>query len=224
MKAIQIKLYTFKELGKIAKQKALTDFRYLNVDFNWWEDEYQDFINLCAEMGITVDEANIKFKGFYSQGDGSAFSAVINFSKLADAIRLHSWKRYAPTQDFKFPELTVDARVMRLVGKGLLPSEPQIIARYRFYDVVTDLGIYIVSQNKDYDRIFEELEKLEEWLRQIAKTLNAYLYQSLQNQYEFLTADNSVKESLLLNEYLFTADGRAANHLHELAIHHNKTA
>jgi len=223
MKVIQLKLYTFRELGRLAKQKALTDYRYINVDFNWWEDEYDDFIHICEGLGIEVHKHTIKFTGFYSQGDGSAFSATVDFNKLPEAVRLETWKRYAPLQEFKFPALNVDRRVMKLVIAGILPSEPQIIARYKVNDIVTDLGIYVVNERKNHDLVFEELEKLEEWLRKVAKILNSYLYDCLQKQYEFLISDTTVKESLLFNEYLFSADGRAAGHLHELAKHHHKT-
>jgi len=223
MKVIQLKLYTFKELGRVAKQKALTDYRYLNVDFNWWDDIYGDFISLCEYLAITVEKDSIKFSGFYSQGDGSAFSAKADLIRLNHAITAQAWKAYAPLQEFKFPALTADRRVLRLVDSGLLPSEPQIIARYRQHGVTADIGAYVVNENRDHDNVFEELDKLDEWLKAVAQILNRFLYESLQNQYEFLTADSTVKESLLFNEYLFTADGRAAGHLLELAKHHNTT-
>lgn len=106
---------------------------------------------------------------------------------------------------------------MALVAGGLLPSEPQIISRTRQYGVVTDLGISeVIKDGKTHDNIFEELDKLEDWLRSVAEILNRHLYKSLENQYEFLTSDTAVKESILNNEYLFTADGRSANHLVEL--------
>ena len=217
MKVIQLKLYTFKELGKQAKEKALTKFRYLNVDFNWWNDEYEDFIELCSYLGVIVIKDSIKFSGFYAQGDGSAFSADVDIIKLRNAIRTEAWRSYAPSQDFKFRELNADRRVLRLIERGLLPGEPQIIARYRTYGIVTDLGISVVNENRSHDLVFDELDKVEEWLRTIAETLNRYLFKTLEYQYEFLTSDTTVKESLLMNEYLFTADGRAARHLEELA-------
>ena len=223
MKTIQLKLYTFKELGRTAKQRALTEFRHLNIGFDWWVDEYEDFVNLCATLGITVDRGSLKFSGFHAQGDGSAFSASLDFARLPEAIRLQAWKAYAPLQEFRFPELQVDRRVLGLVGNGILPNEMQIIARQRVNAITVNLGIYVVQEYKTHDNLFEELDKLEDWLRAVADTLNRYLYETLRRQYEFLTADSTLKESILLNEYLFSADGRAANHLYQLALHHHKT-
>jgi hypothetical protein len=214
MKTITLKLYSFNQLAKDAKQKALTTYQDLNIGFDWWDNEFEDFIELCSYLGIAVSKDSIKFRGFYSQGDGSGFSATVDIPKLVTAIANQSWKDYAPMQEFAFIVPHVDRRVMALVAHGLLPSEPQIISRTRQYGVVTDLGISeIIKDGKTHDNIFEELDKLEEWLRSVAEILNRHLYKSLENQYEFLTSDTAIKESILTNEYLFTADGRSANHL-----------
>ncbi|QEM07094.1 hypothetical protein DIU31_027640 [Mucilaginibacter rubeus] len=217
MKTITLKLYSFNELDKEAKGKALTTYRDLNVNFDWWDDEFEDFIELCSYMGIAVIKDKITFRGFYSQGDGSGFSAMVDIPKLLMAVDNQSWKDYAPMQEFSFSVPQIDHRVIALVVDGILPSEPQIISRSRQYGIVTDLGISeVIKDGKTHDNIFEELDKLEEWLRAIAESLNRYLYKSLENQYEFLTSDTAIKESILTNEYLFTADGRSANHLIEL--------
>jgi hypothetical protein len=217
MKTITLKLYSFNQLDKEAKQKALTTYQDLNIGFDWWDDEFEDFIALCSYIGIAVSKDSIKFRGFNSQGDGSGFSALVDIPKLVSAIANQSWKDYAPMQEFVFIVPEIDNRVMALVAHGLLPSEPQIIGRTRQYGVVTDLGISeVIKDGKTHDNIFAELDKLEEWLRSVAEILNRHLYTSLENQYEFLTSDTAIKESILTNEYLFTADGRSANHLIEL--------
>ncbi|CAN5497299.1 hypothetical protein BH09BAC6_BH09BAC6_16240 [soil metagenome] len=214
MKTITLKLYNFKELTKEAKEKALTTYRDLNIDFYWWDNEYEDFIELVSYLGITIDKDSIKFSGFYSQGDGSAFSAKVNFAKLFNAIANQSWKDYAPHQDFPFQLPSIDRRVLALVNNGILPNEPQIIARYRHYDIAVDLGISVINENgRNHNLLFEELDNLETWLRDLAKHLNQYLYKSLENQYEFMISDTAVIETMLANEYLFTTDGRSANHL-----------
>jgi hypothetical protein len=217
MKQITLKLYCFNELDKEAKVKALTTYRDLNVNFDWWDDEYEDFIALCSYMGIAVIKDKIKFTGFYSQGDGSGFSAMVDIPKLLIAVANQSWKDYAPMQEFAFSIPQIDRRVIALVANGLLPGEPQIISRSRQYGVITDLGISeVIRDGKMHENIFEELDKLEEWLRSVAEILNRHLFKSLENQYDFLTNDTAIKESIVTNEYLFTADGRSANHLVEI--------
>lgn len=220
MKTITLKLYSFNELDKNAKEKSLTTYRDLNVELDWWDDELEDFIRLCAYMGIGVIKDSIKFRGFWSQGDGSGFSASVDIPKLISALANQAWKDYASQQEFAFSSLQIDRRVLALVAGDVLPSEPQIICRSRFYGIVVDLGISkFIKEGKTHDNVFEELDKLEEWLKSVAEVLNRYLYQTLEKQYEYLTSDSAVKISVLTNEYLFTADGRSAKHLQQLTKH-----
>jgi len=138
----------------------------------------------------------------------------VDIPKLVTAIENQSWREYVPSLKFPFSPPIIDRRVLPLLTNGILPNEPQIISRSQQYGVVVDLGIYMVNENgREHDNVFEELDKLEEWLRKIAEVLNGYLYSTLENQYEFLISDTAIKDSILNNEYLFTADGRSANHL-----------
>lgn len=217
MKTITLQLYRFDELDKGAKEKALTVYRYLNVDFDWWDFLYDDFIALCSYMGISVIKDKIKFSGFYSQGDGSGFSANVDIPQLITAIKNQSWKDYAPEQEFPFKLPDIDRRILPLLAKAVLPNEPQIISSYRYYGVVVDLGVYVINENgREHDNIFEELDKLEAWLRTVAELLNRHLYANLEKQYEFLISDTAVQDCILANGYLFTADGRSANYLNKL--------
>jgi hypothetical protein len=92
MKQITLKLYSFNELDKEAKGKALTTYQDVNIGFNWWDDEFEDFIELCSYLGIAVIKDKIAFRGFYSQGDGSGFSAQVDLPKLVTAIETQAWK------------------------------------------------------------------------------------------------------------------------------------
>ena len=221
MKTITLKLYRFDELDTGGKKNALSTFQNLNTDFDWWNDEYNDFIRLCGYLGIAVIKDSICFRGFFAQGDGSGFSARVDIPKLNQAIAGQAWKQYDPLQQFPFMQPDIDRRVMALVANNLLPDEPQIIRRNRQFGVVVDLGIYVIDENgKTHDNIFEELEKLQEWLRGVAEILNNFLFALLEKQYEYLLSDEAIGESLLANGHLFTADGRPADHLEKLTEHH----
>jgi len=56
MKTIEIKLYQFNELSEKAKERALEDLRYINVDDSWW---YECSIETFSEFGVVVKEFDL---------------------------------------------------------------------------------------------------------------------------------------------------------------------
>ncbi|WP_345951297.1 hypothetical protein ABDD95_07655 [Mucilaginibacter sp. PAMB04274] len=214
MKTITLNLYRFNELDKTAQEKALTTYRHVNIELDWWETEYEDFTTLCTYLGMAVDPSSIRFSGFDSPGDGSAFSAGVNLPKLCKAIPEQAWKAYAPLQTFPFCLPDADRRLMALITEGILTINPQIIGGHSSYGVFTDLIVQMPGdKGREHGNIRAELLKLEDWLQQVAETLNRYLYGTLEKQYEYLTSDTAVGESIGSDEYLFTADGHPAGHL-----------
>jgi hypothetical protein len=218
MKTIQLNLYSFGELDEKAKKKALKEFQDLNVNFDWWDFGYNDFISICEYLGVTVDKKSVHFEGFYSQGDGSCFDADVDILKLLLAIDTSAWQEYAPNVQFSFFRPGIDKRVLTLIEQAKLEMNARIISRQRGYGVVVDLGVYPISEpEKNRDMIYGELDELEKWLDGIAQTLNRYLYKALEREYEFQTSDEAIAETIEANEYLFTADGKSANRLQALA-------
>jgi len=53
MRTIEIQAYKFNELDEQAKQKAIENNIYINVDYDWWEDIYRE-----------MEECGIKIKSF----------------------------------------------------------------------------------------------------------------------------------------------------------------
>jgi hypothetical protein len=218
MKIIQLKLYAFSELDATTKEKARNACHDLNLDDDWWDYTYDDFITIGSLLGITVDKNSIHFDGFYSQGDGSTFSAEVDFPSLLKSIKHKGWRGYAPKLEFDFGWPGIDRRVLALVKQGKIDMNARIISRTRGYGVVVDLGVYPAFHPvKNYDLIYGELDDLEKWLDSVAQILNRFLYKQLQDNYEYLTGDEAVTEAIEANEYWFTADGKKATRLEALA-------
>lgn len=50
MKTITINLYSFDELSKEVKQKALEKYSYINVEHDWWHGTYEDAKNIGLKI------------------------------------------------------------------------------------------------------------------------------------------------------------------------------
>ncbi|CAG4995500.1 hypothetical protein DYBT9275_01653 [Dyadobacter sp. CECT 9275] len=69
---------------------------------------------------------------------------------------------------------------------------------------------------KNLSNIDNAFPDLEIWFQKTAKTLNDYLYKSLQNEYQFVISEQSQAETITENEYRFTIDREPAFYLKPL--------
>jgi hypothetical protein len=221
MKTIKLDLYDFEELNAEAKEKVIAGHRDFNLVPLWWDFVYDSFVTVCSSYGIKVDKNAITFAGFYSQGNGSGFSAEVDIVTLKNAIENTTWDAYAPDEKFAFPAPGIDRRVMGLIEKGGIQLQPRIINTNRGNGVIADLGGYPSNGPRFHDYIYGEIDALEAWLNAIATELNVFLYKSLERLYDHLTSDDAVSDALMANEITFTIDGQSAIALENL-IKNNK--
>lgn len=52
----------------------------VNTDHDWWDCTVETWKNALAEIGFL--DADIRFSGFWSQGDGASFTASIDAEKI----------------------------------------------------------------------------------------------------------------------------------------------
>ena len=223
MKTIRLKLYEFAELNDDAKSKALTKLYDINVFDDWYDFIYDDFISIVETIGISVNRKRIYFQGFYSQGDGSAFEASVSLPDLLNGIAGQSWKSYAPLLelDLSLPEM--ERRLLKLLMENKVDCFGKIMQPSRGYYVSASLDTDFPNNGHNYSKIENELEKLEDWLIEVAETLNHYLYKSLLDEYEYQTSEKAIIEAIEANEYSFTADGKIATRIKRLAENEQET-
>lgn len=78
-------------LSRERQSKLLDEHRNVNVEYDWWDNLFEDFTQQLAETGIAVDTREVKlmngktrqdpsiyFSGFWSQGDGAYFEGRVS--------------------------------------------------------------------------------------------------------------------------------------------------
>lgn len=182
MRQVTINLYKFDELNEETKKKVLENFRYLNTEWDWYESVYEGFEEIASEYGIEVED--MRFSGFYSQGDGASFEGeIVDFKKFAEKTGL---KRLVRLSD------SIEYNLNMLVKR----------VTYHYYHSKTveadirDGGYYPRLSNL----IEEKLEKVKEELCE-------KLYRNLEEEYDYLTSDEVVADTIRANEYEFTEGG-----------------
>lgn len=217
MKTIKLNIFELDELSKEARLKALEAFADFNIDDDWYRFNLENFAALGKLLGLTIPVKDIYFRGFYSQGDGSGFSADVDLPSLFKAIKSAEWINEYPNTGLEFVLPPVRPLVLKLIENATIDVIASIKKPRSYYGVSAEVTDYLPQRQPHYIHIENESEKLETWLQEFADLLNRFLYKSLEQEYDYLTSEEAIVESIKANEYFFTADGKSANKLQQLA-------
>ena len=220
MRTIQVKLYKFNELGKEAKEKVLEKHREWNVEFDEWYDcLFENWKEKLDKVGF--EDAKIEFSGFWSQGDGACFTAHCNMANLlsrylhsktlvnfimenvdmsASIETMNHHYSHANTKNF---QLNWDStQSLAKVLKAPTADLPLLLGE----DMdESDKNIYELRVKKQIGPI--DMDKLQEDLEEYRTDLCNEIYRDLEKEYNYLTSDEAVIESLEANDREFTVDG-----------------
>ena len=184
MEIVQIKGYTIGELEPKAKERALS-WIIEGLDYEWWDSVYDDARECGKRLGIDID--NIYFSGFYHQGSGCCFSGHYSYQK--------GWKKAIKDYASKDQELLE-------IGQAL-----QDIQRPAFYELGGE-----IKGNDRYWRTRIDLHwqysEHEQAINDVLSNFADWIYNNLQTEYEWLSSEEQLIESVQANGYLFDENGR----------------
>lgn len=204
MRIVEKTLYKYEELSDRAKQRARECCLEDGLDPSWWEYLYEDFARVAEILGISLSEKpvplmngkcryepEIYFSGFYHQGSGSSFCGTYGYAKGAvDKI-----KKYAPQDE-----------ELHRIAQGL-----QDVQRRHFYRLTADITSardhYIRVEVGDSENPYRDIGDAEDDVRELMNDFNGWMFKCLQDEYEYLTSDEAVEESIVANEYEFDEYG-----------------
>lgn len=180
-------------------EKTIEKYRHINVEHDdWWEYTYNEFVLSMEQVGIDVDR--MFFSGFWSQGDGACFEGRIGDTKL------FLDKHFTPTD---YPTI-----------RKLLDSGGSITFRCKHsghyyhencvsFDIDCDLFTYVLDKPTDFhEQVVESLDALldvemddfEKQSVELFKNHMRTLYRTLEKEYDHLTSDEAVEETIIAND------------------------
>jgi hypothetical protein len=203
-------IYRIDELPEGAKDRARAQYREGGFDHDWYDAVYEDFQRIADILGIrlktrttrlvggrTRQDPCIWFSGFWSQGDGAAWEGVYSYRKSA-AAELHA---YAPKD-----------KTLHRIAETLQAAQRQNF--YQLRAAVTHRGNYYhaftmaVSVSRDGAAAAEIIGDAESIVTDALHDLANWLYRQLEQEYDYLTSDEAVDETLVVGGYTFTEEGR----------------
>ena len=188
--------YKFDELSKDAQEKAIDNNRHFNVDVDWW---YEWIIEDFKENNEYFDVDRVYFSGFWSQGDGAMFE----YSSVKGQL----------ISDFL---LTLDLSPMRKSwlnnNAGFYGKGRQSGHYYHEKSCSHSIGVEVDNGDILYGTNFREWiesfdSQFERFVIDKYESMCCDLYATLNKEYDYLTSDEVIKESLIENDYEFDING-----------------
>lgn len=196
MRTINVNLYKFEELSKLAQTKAIEDNRNINVDYEeWYDGVYESFKDQHKEFDIE----KIYFSGFWSQGDGAMFEydgiSDELFHKAIDSLDVAGWKKQF------------------IKNNCCITAKGKHSGRY-YHEKCCTHTIELDTFGSKYPNIesfiYESEEKIADFIISEYETLARDLYKQLSDDYDGQTSDEAVKETLIANDWEYLETGENA--------------
>lgn len=190
--------YTFEELDDDIKEKVRDGWRNNHLDYDWWDGVYEDTERVGEILGVKLDYKGrntpaIWFNGFHHQGSGSSFEGSYSYAKGA----VKAIKAYAP----------MDKELHR-IARDLQDTQKKNFYGLRASIEPTNRETSIRVNVENIHHIYgDATEEAEEAITEAMNDFNHWLFQRLEDEYEYLMSDESIDESIISGEYLFEEDG-----------------
>ena len=185
----------FDELNKKQQEEVLDNLRFMQVeDDNWYECTQEQFHSDLKTLGFYNIES--QFSGFWSQGDGASFSADFSKPKNKEELkeRVEKLLKDSPYFFHTYADKIEDRKDTGL-GNDFINLN---------LDGFEDWELSI-SQNGRYIHeytMFCSHSPLQEFSRHLA----ARYYLELEREYEYLTSDEAIKDTIEANDYEFDSE------------------
>ncbi len=173
-------------------ERIMEKMRDINTSFEWWDDVYMDYTMWLEKIGFS--SIDILFSGFWSQGDGASFTA-----------EWHDYNVNAEAEEIKdAPDVIQDLYNTVMEVKGLSFFT---IKRNRSLYYVHSRTVYVDHVSNEEGEELENADEVENNLFRAVEHVSSTIYETLDKEYEYLTSDEIVEETLMANEYDFNEQG-----------------
>ena len=190
-------------LSEEMKDRLLNEWRDHNVSHDWWDSVIEQFVESALDQGVRIDinprksrsggtyeEPDVHFSGFWSQGDGASFGA-----------RVSDWDKFlaaAPRPAWFTPDRAVQATFnSRTQGHNCMAFSFDFDIEENPYDEDNDPLQYSAWQLVHNPPTATDLEEFEETCGELFNGMAAQLYEDLEAEYDHLTSDETVIDSIL---------------------------
>ena len=185
-RTIEIQAYKFDELSETAKQKVLEKFYDFNVNLDWWDYVYDDAKNVGLKITSFDLDRNKNCEGeLYWNADAVAQKITEEHGDTCET--------YKTAMAFLLELEAMEERARTAYDDYKAATTIEDERDYSDFD-----GFYEYKFEEERDDLFEQFEK----------DIFSDYANMLQNEYEYLTSEAAIIESIEANEYEFDENGK----------------
>lgn len=156
------------------------------MNYGWHDGILSEFEETLEILGFR--KVNILYRGFWYQGDGASFTGEFIIPSDDDTLEMRVKKLESEYTRFYIDNESIFKQYESMTFND---DDSLYLETYEVYRI----GHYYSHSNTitcDHD----DLEKF-------ARSFSDLIYKELEKEYEFLTSDEQVRETLILNEIEF---------------------
>jgi hypothetical protein len=204
MRILNVKAFEYKELSEEAKEKVLEEQRYINVRFNdWCETILDSWKCILEEFGFCAPR--IYFSGFYCQGDGACFDCEsIDAGKIFDVIHSEIGTFGKDLRE----QFDRDKDAIYEYMENCMAFKIEAISSRYCHEKSRKIEWTLYRAPREIEEIEKFVDEIGEWLEEKRRAFCLEIYKQLEEEYEYLTSDKAIEETLDCNEFEFLEDGR----------------
>lgn len=188
--------YDYDELSDAAKEKALEELAYTNVEHDWYEDDHYPTYEIMRKCGIAtngspyfdLDRDNYLY--FDTHGHGSKGGSRI----------------YVESQPKLVSALLKSKVISKEIAEAIDEGDLTVSIATNHYGGGSGKNVCNVESNSDrgYDLMKDvDEDAITDWLSDMLDDLR----RELRDDYEYLTGREAIEETIRANDIRFYADG-----------------
>lgn len=186
----------------------LEKYRYINVDYaTWWHCVESDFIEDMKQVGIQVD--NVYFSGFWSQGDGACFVGCLdNALTYLNHHHVDQFPMLRKLIEMGGSVWATSKHRGRYYHSSSVSIDAECEAFWQCTNPKSELQEAVIQR---WDGMVDkEIVDFEAALAEQWRTYMDDLYRRLEEEYDYLTSDDAVWDTLEANDLIEETDDEDA--------------
>lgn len=219
--AITIMGYKFNELDIPAQQKARAWYCENAMHHEWWDEVYRQAKEDGEARGFDIDD--IRFSGFWSQGDGAHWTGRVDMTAFLaanldessawyaeDVILLALWEdksqwidRYVSigNRNYRYSH-SAGMQIEEYCNNALdVDADDDAVLGH---GALAGASIYQLKESFDYE------QRINEWCDEAIQQARSFaddIYKKLRAEYEYYTSDECIADTCDVNDWLFNNKG-----------------